>query len=395
MIHSDASGQGSIAPNGQPAQHPVRFTGSGSEYFRIWIVNLLLTVITLGIYYPWAKVRKLKYFYTNTEVAGHALDFHGEPKAMLRGYVLMAALLAVYSFAGKASEWAGALAGLALAALWPVLIRASLQFRLANTSWRGLRFTFMGSLKEAYLVFAMPMLGLLGLVIVGGALTALLGKAVGPAAAGAAGVAMVLGAYALMPYVYYRFKAYQHGNLALADWQTKFRAKPAEVLGVFVKTVGVMLLTFAAGGVLAGTLVGILGVSPLTSGTMASPKAVLAFIPVIFVLMISLQIVVVPYFQSRMQNLVWSQTGNRDLRFKSELRFGPLARQTALNWVLMVLTLGLYWPFAKVAIARLKLEAITLSLRSSPDALVTAIRPAYREGAGDAAADLAGVDFGL
>ena len=35
----------------------LRFTGSGSEYFKIWIVNVLLTIITLGMYYPWAKVR--------------------------------------------------------------------------------------------------------------------------------------------------------------------------------------------------------------------------------------------------------------------------------------------------------------------------------------------------
>ena len=45
---------------------PLRFTGSGSEYFRIWIVNVLLTIVTLGFYSPWAKVRRLKYFYGNT-----------------------------------------------------------------------------------------------------------------------------------------------------------------------------------------------------------------------------------------------------------------------------------------------------------------------------------------
>jgi hypothetical protein len=48
---------------------PIEFTGSGSEYFRIWIVNLLLTLVTFGIYYPWAKVRRLRYFYGNTLVA--------------------------------------------------------------------------------------------------------------------------------------------------------------------------------------------------------------------------------------------------------------------------------------------------------------------------------------
>ena len=64
---------------------PVRFTASGSEYFRIWISNLLLTLLTLGLYHPWAKVRKLRYFYGNTWVGDHAFDFHGDPKRMLRG----------------------------------------------------------------------------------------------------------------------------------------------------------------------------------------------------------------------------------------------------------------------------------------------------------------------
>lgn len=68
-----------------PRRYPTEFTASGSEYFRIWIVNLLLIVLTLGIYLPWAKVRKLKYFYRNTGLGGDALDFHGEPKKMLRG----------------------------------------------------------------------------------------------------------------------------------------------------------------------------------------------------------------------------------------------------------------------------------------------------------------------
>ena len=43
-----------------PTDYPVRFVGTGSEYFRIWIVNLLLTIVTLGIYSAWAKVRRLE-----------------------------------------------------------------------------------------------------------------------------------------------------------------------------------------------------------------------------------------------------------------------------------------------------------------------------------------------
>ena len=67
--------------------------------------------------------------------------------------LLMAALLLAYGLAGNVSETAGAIAGLILALVWPALLRASLQFRLAQTSWRGLRFSFRGSMKDAYMVF--------------------------------------------------------------------------------------------------------------------------------------------------------------------------------------------------------------------------------------------------
>jgi len=118
---------------------PLAFTGTGSEYFRIWIVNLLLTLLTLGFYYPFAKVRRLRYFYANTLVGRHALGFHASPRKMLRGYLLASLMFVLYAVADMASKLTGLLALLIVAAIWPALLRSSLRFRLANTSWRGLR----------------------------------------------------------------------------------------------------------------------------------------------------------------------------------------------------------------------------------------------------------------
>ena len=57
----------------------IRFTGSGSEYFRIWIVNLLLTLVTLTLYLPFARARRMAYFQNNTLVGGDPLGFHADP----------------------------------------------------------------------------------------------------------------------------------------------------------------------------------------------------------------------------------------------------------------------------------------------------------------------------
>src|SRR5277367_71111 len=79
---------------GVPA--PVHFTGRGAEYFGIWIVNLLLTIVTLGIYSAWAKVRRLQYFYRHTEVAASSFDFHGSPTRILIGRVIALGMLLAY-----------------------------------------------------------------------------------------------------------------------------------------------------------------------------------------------------------------------------------------------------------------------------------------------------------
>jgi len=74
-----------VEPNVPAVAHRLRFTGDGREYFRIWIVNLLLTLGTFGVYGAWAKVRKLRYFRQNTLLDGHAFDFHARPLPMLFG----------------------------------------------------------------------------------------------------------------------------------------------------------------------------------------------------------------------------------------------------------------------------------------------------------------------
>src|ERR1043165_9971239 len=77
----------------------LHFTGRAGEYFGIWIVNLLLTIVTLGIYSPWAKVRRLRYFYRHPELAVSSFDFHGSPVKILVGRVIAVAMLLSYNAA--------------------------------------------------------------------------------------------------------------------------------------------------------------------------------------------------------------------------------------------------------------------------------------------------------
>src|SRR5438309_3489747 len=78
-------------------RHQFAFRGTGSEYFGIWIVNLLLTIITLGIYGAWAKVRTWRYFYANTFIGEHALDYHASPIRILIGRLIAVGVLVAYA----------------------------------------------------------------------------------------------------------------------------------------------------------------------------------------------------------------------------------------------------------------------------------------------------------
>ena len=391
---------------------PVRFSGSGSEYFRIWIVNLLLILVTFSLYYPWAKVRKLRYFYGNTQVAGHAFDFHGDPAKMLRGYLLVGALFAAYSFAGQFSPVAALIALVIIAAIWPLLFRASLRFRLAQTSWRGLRFAFDGSTAGAYralLPAFVPAFVLFGL----GAFAGLGDEgadAPEPSAAAEGDMPVaepslwaamlplgVMLAFALLvPLLWWTIKRYQHGHFRLGRVHTTLDAGARTFYAVFGKASLVGLGSAAVVGLL-GTLLVAGGMAAAVVAGGGRSTATLKGLPLIGVEAAHPVVVPVvqPYLTSRLQNLVWSRTTSAALRFESALRFRSLLALTLKNWLLVIVTLGLYWPFAAIALARMRLEVVTVLADEGLDRLVVERRDPMKDAAGDAAGDVFGIDVGL
>jgi uncharacterized membrane protein YjgN (DUF898 family) len=386
-----------------PVAHELRlrFVGSGSEYFRIWIVNLLLTLVTIGLYYPFAKVRRLRYFHNATEVGGAPLSFNADPWKMFRGYLLVGVMFAAYSGAGQFSPTAGGIAFLIIAALWPALWHSSMRFRLANTGWRGLRFRYTGTRGQAYAVMAVP----IGLAAVGVLAAMLLSPEAMPAPAPDAPssppaapdwtdivisllpLALML---ALTPVFLWLLKRQQHRHYALGEEQTAFDVGLGRFYGFWLRCVGVgllVLLGFIGLGALFLWGLGASGRSPAGAPVLAGITLILAYL-VVFAL-------VGGHFTARLQNLVWNGTASHHLRFDSRLRARDLAGLWFTNTLFTVLTLGLYFPFAQVNSARLRLEAVRVHATIDPDDLVAAAGRADEAAAGDAAGDLLGFDIGL
>ena len=399
MLDLDAAPAAAPAPLPPPASSAaprvlgIRFTGSGSEYFRIWAVNLLLILITLGLYLPFAKARRIRYFYANTLVDGQALSFHGDPWKMFRGFVLLVVLMGAYAGAGQVSKTAAFVAFLILCAVWPALWRASLQFRLGNTSWRGLRMRFDGKLKDAYLACAPSYLPAIALVTAGTLMAPDEPEAVKHLTA--AITMNLVGALVLLllaPWSLALFKRYQHNGYRFANQHARVDLPVGKVYGLALKTVGVALAPIGAGIALAFASAGLAksmgaGVDRGLFMVIAGAGGMLAY-----VLMFA---VVLPYGAARMQNLAWNGTRSEALAFRSALSFTALFVLTLKNWVLTALTLGLYRPFAAISTAKLRLEAVQIETQQDPADWVAAANAGHADATGEIAGDFFGIDMGL
>jgi uncharacterized membrane protein YjgN (DUF898 family) len=200
----------------------------------------------------------------------------------------------------------------------------------------------------------------------------------------------------LVPWLLWAIKKYQHDHYAIGQIQTQLRTGPGSFYGVFLKTFGLCLLVALVGFGIAAALGGTAFAFWRTGASKEHQAAIIISIAfAIFAVYGSAILIAKPYVTSRLQNLLWNRTASHELRFRSALRFWPLLRLNSKNWVLILLTLGLYWPFAAVAMARLRIEAVRVRSALAPDELASQVRLRADDATGDAAGDLFGIDVGL
>ena len=338
------------------------FTGTGSEYFRIWIVNLALTIATLGIYSAWAKVRRLQFFYRHTRVAGAGFDYHGNPLAILKGRMVALVLFGLYSAMGYVGTWMTLVILLILAALLPWLLGRSLRFRLHNSSYRGLRFKFHGTTRQAYWIFlAMPVL-------------------------------MVISLFVLGPLFHHRLKRYQFSNAAYG--QTRFDTS-AEVGEFYVAHIFAAMLM---GGLLLVVILMVVmsvaasgGFEPGADGEVATP---VWYWPVFLLFYVAAIVGGQAITTARIQNAVWNRAKLGSLGFICELKASKLFWIQVSNLFATVFTLGFYRPYAQVRLARYMADSVML-VRAVPFAAFAAASADDVSATGEEAAELLDFDIGF
>ena len=142
----------------------IEFSGNSSEYFGIWIVNIFLSIVTLGIYSAWAKVRRENYFKNNTKISGIGFGYHATGLQILRGRLIAVAFLVAINIAVSIYPILAGLTVPIFLFLVPRILNTSMRFAARMTSYRNIRFNWHGTYwKTFWFLVIAPALSLLTL----------------------------------------------------------------------------------------------------------------------------------------------------------------------------------------------------------------------------------------
>jgi uncharacterized membrane protein YjgN (DUF898 family) len=401
MTHADQrADEPAITP------HRSEFSGSGGEYFRVWIVNVLLTIVTLGFYTPFARRRTVQYFYGHTLVAGSPLEFTAQQKRMVIGFVIFVVLYGSFQLAAETGQDAVlAILMLGGAVLAPYFWASAMRFRLNATRWRGVRLQFTASWGEVYRA-SWPVFAIAGLWIVFsfavGALVPEMPDDAPPQLRDipwlpllAIGGVAAAGSFLCLVKLEFNYKSLLVARARIGGQAGRWKPVFGDFLRIWLATLGVFLLSVLVVATLVGLAFG--GSIALIAGKKAAGFLFFLmmlgmFVGAIFALFLA-SAPARAYREARMFRLVWNNVGVSHLaRFKCRLKVRRYVMLRVKNIFLTLFTLGFYRPFALVAEYRMKTESVTLHVKGGLDQLAGQLAR-EEQGLGDAIADAMGLDM--
>ena len=309
-------------------QYPMQFTGRGGEYFVIWIVNIALTLVTLGIYSAWAKVRTQRWFYGHTLLDNQAFSYLASPMQILKGRLIaLGALVAYYA----ASIFSPLLAGVLLIVFLlatPWIVVSSLRFHARQSAYRGLRFDFTGTVGEAARIY-------IGLTLL---------------------IFPTLGL--ILPYLAYRQLRFIADHTVYGQTAARYQGSMKPFWGVYLFALVLMLLPLGVIGL------GIYQAAQMQAARLPREAALAAAGASLFgglILFYLMTLVAGAMIVARTANLLYNATTFGPVGFQSSQRARDLIWLYFSNLVLIALTVGIFIPWAKVRLARYRANHLTVS----------------------------------
>ncbi|MBD3648638.1 MAG: DUF898 domain-containing protein [Pseudomonadales bacterium] len=328
---------------------PFDFRGEGRAYFRIWIVNLFLSVISLGIYSAWAKVRSNRYLYSHLYLDGASFEYLAKPLGILVGRVIAVCLFASYTIVSRYFPDFTVEFFLILVPVVPWVLLKSLQFRANNTAYRNIRFHFHGTYASALVS--------IGLVPALVPLPFLAYEAWGRDVA--------VSHYSLMYFAlcttgffvgvalhnYFRYIA---SNTSYGATRFTFESKVSEYFG---------MLTMVIFGVAALAILVIISIFAIVVTISALDISFRSEVNRILGGGVGLILYVwaMAMFTTNTTNLLYNGIAIPGwYRFKSDISSWGMFKVYFINTVLIIATLGMYIPFAKLRLIRYRTEHLQL-----------------------------------
>ncbi|MFC6670349.1 YjgN family protein [Marinobacterium aestuariivivens] len=302
-----------------PRRLPFEFSGDTREYFRIWIINLCLTVLTLGLYSPWAKVRKMRYFYGHTALDGSSFEYTADPVTLLKGRLIAVAALALYALCTTYLPLIAPLFGLAFIVAMPWLIVRSLRFGHYHSRYRGIRFDFDGQYRNAAIWYLL-----------------------GP-------LASVLTLGLAIPYFACRQQQWLVRNSRFGTSRFDSDLRVGSVYGVYIIGLGIGLLGF-----LIPALLGTASVLQPGTGSLLAPLFGLPFFYLAGV-----------FVRTRITNLTLNHACLDEHRFESRMETPAMCWLLVTNTLAILCSFGLLIPWTQIRMARYRADCTEVCRPSS------------------------------
>ncbi|MGH7770670.1 MAG: YjgN family protein [Candidatus Binatia bacterium] len=272
------------------------FHGDGGSLFGIHIVNIFLTLVTLGIYSFWGRVKVRRYLLSQTELEGDRFAYHGTGMELLMGWLkamlVFGIPLLILNYApillGAGMVWniiIGVLIYIILLVFIPFAMVSARRYRLSRSSWRGIRFSFRGRMVEFIKLF-----------VVGSILTTI-----------------TLGLY--YPIFETRRYGFMVSHSYLGNEKFHFDGRGQDLLGSFL-------------------------------------LALLLFLPTLGLYWF--------WFLAKKDRYLWAHTSFGTASFRSTVTGGNMLLLKLVNLLLLVFTLGLAWPWALVRKTRFVFAYLSL-----------------------------------
>jgi uncharacterized membrane protein YjgN (DUF898 family) len=332
-----------------PTRHVPEFNGKAGEFFGIWIVNVLLTVVTLGIYSAWAKVRTHRYFYSNTRLAGSSFEYLAPPLKILKGRLIAYAFMIAFGLSAKFQIFYLLIPlYLLILVCFPGLIFLGLRFRARYSAWRGIRFRFDGTLGDAYMNFMLlPIVSVFTLNM-------------------------------LSPWVHMQQQSYMIKGHRFGGKTFGFEGDVGKYYIPFFIALG---LGMALGIVFFMSMLAVTAVIGGTGGK-ADPDAIMPVMIPLIVLLYAGFFTIPIFLRARYTNLMWQNARLGAHRFESTIRARDMIWIYFSNAIAIVCTLGLAVPWAMVRMAKYRFAHFGLLASGSIDDFI--VEAAGEQGAAGA-----------